>query len=135
MTLRSKRNINSLIITNSSVHEHFCWLKWFHPTQNFNNSLTLRYLNQHSTSSHFRISPQSPHRTSSRKSWGGAITSGSRGAHLVRAPPNGRGPMVFKPQTLIFSHFFSFILSLILIEILSMIIPPQRLYWWSSSPG
>jgi len=45
------------------------------------------------------------------------------GAHPARAPPNGRGPMIFYAQNAIFSQFFCrslrsrFFLSLILIEI------------------
>jgi len=40
-------------------------------------------------------------------------TSGSRGgAHPARAPPNGRGPMIFYAQNAIFSHFYSSLASL-----------------------
>jgi len=42
------------------------------------------------------------------------------GAHPARAPPNGRGPMIFNAQKAYFSHFFlrsRLILNIILKEI------------------
>ena len=42
------------------------------------------------------------------------------GAHPARAPPNGRGPMIFYAQNANFSHFFlrsRTILCILLIEI------------------
>ena len=41
-----------------------------------------------------------------------ALADPGGGAHPARAPPNGRGPMIFNAQNAIFSHSFSSLASL-----------------------